>query len=85
MKKALGKTSALVYRLDMNTFFVICMFVAMLATLGVMAAGILSMAVGGDFNKKYGNSLMRARVYMQGLALGMLVLAFLTSGVSHTP
>ena len=32
------------------------------ATLGVLATGIISMFRGGEFNRRYGNKLMRARV-----------------------
>ena len=64
----------------MSSFFIICMVIAMAALLVVIVTGILSMAKGGAFNNKYGNKLMQARVYLQALALIMLVLAFLTSG-----
>lgn len=60
----------------MGWFFIICMLIAMLAVLGVLIAGIVSMAKGGAFNKKYGNKLMQARVLLQGVALAMLALAF---------
>ena len=36
-------------------------------------------ARGGEFNKKYGNRLMRWRVFMQGAALVLLALAMLSS------
>ena len=55
------------------------MLIAMAAVLGVLAVGIVSMIRGGDFSKKYGNKLMQARVILQGLALLMFALAFLTS------
>lgn len=63
----------------MNTAFIITAGLAMLSVLGVLILGIVSMAKGGEFNKKHGNKLMRARVYLQGLALGMLALAYFTS------
>jgi hypothetical protein len=37
------------------------------------------MARGGDFNRKYGNKLMRARVMLQATALGLFVLAVLSA------
>ena len=55
------------------------MVIAMAAVLGVLAVGIISMLKGGEFNKKYGNKLMRARVILQGVALAMLALAYFTS------
>ena len=63
----------------MNNFFTLCMIIAALAVLGVLILGIVSMARGGELNKKYGNRLMRARVGLQGLALAMLALAYFTS------
>ncbi len=59
----------------MSTAFLILMSVAMLAVLGVLLIGIFGMAQGGEFNKKYANRLMRARVILQAVALGFFVLA----------
>lgn len=56
------------------------MIAAMLATLAILAIGMVSMIKGGEFNKKYGNQLMRARVIMQGVAIALFALAVLTSG-----
>ena len=55
------------------------MIAAMILTLASLVAGLFSMVKGGEFNKKYGNRLMRARVTMQGLALLMFVLAFMSA------
>ncbi|WP_262692012.1 HIG1 domain-containing protein [Kordiimonas aestuarii] len=46
----------------------------MFLTLGIFFAGIGSMSKGGDFNKKYGNKLMQARVICQALAVVCFVL-----------
>ena len=62
----------------MSTTFLILMTIAMFAVLGVLIVGIFSMAKGGAFNKKYGNQLMRARVILQGVALALFVLAFMS-------
>ena len=51
------------------------MIIAMVLVLASLAVGLIAMVKGGDFNKKYGNKLMRARVTLQGLALGLFVLA----------
>jgi len=48
----------------------------MLATFGVLMAGIVLMGAGGSANVKYGNKLMSARVSLQGLVLLMLALIF---------
>ncbi len=50
---------------------------AMLATVGVLFAGIFSMANGGEFNKKHGNKLMRLRVICQVSAVGLFLIAAL--------
>lgn len=63
----------------MNNLFVISTFLAMLAVLGVLAVGLFSMIKGGDFNKKHGNRLMQMRVTLQGVALALFALAYLTS------
>jgi hypothetical protein len=59
----------------MSRFFFILMTIAMLAALGALGIGVLGMARGGEFNKKYGNRLMQARVILQAAALGLFVLA----------
>jgi hypothetical protein len=51
--------------------------VAMVMTLGVLFAGLFSMARGGEFNRKYGNRLMRWRVIMQGTAILLFALAMM--------
>lgn len=56
-------------------FFVILLILAMLAVLATLVIGLISMIKGGEFNEKYGNRLMRARVTLQGLALLFLILA----------
>jgi len=48
----------------------------MLATFGVLMAGIVLMGAGGTVNSRYGNKLMTARVSFQGLVLLMLALMF---------
>lgn len=62
----------------MSGFFFIAMIIAMLATLAVLGIGLVSFIKGGEFNAKYGNKLMRARVIIQGVALAMFALAVLT-------
>ena len=54
--------------------------IALVATLAVLAAGMLAMVRGGEFNKKYGNILMRARVAAQALAIAILLALFMVGG-----
>ncbi len=63
----------------MNSLTIFALGAAMLLVLGVMGMGIFSMVKGGEFNKKYGNKLMQARVIAQGVALALLALAYYSS------
>jgi hypothetical protein len=51
--------------------------VTVLAVLAVLFLGLFSMAKGGAFSKKYGNSLMRARIATQFLAVVLLLVVYL--------
>jgi xanthine/uracil permease len=66
------------YILLMETFFPIAIVGAMIAAVGALLLGIVSMAKGGEFSKKYGNKLMRARVALQGLAILLFIVFMLT-------
>ncbi len=55
----------------------VVLIIALVATLGVLFAGLFSMARGGEFNRKYGNRLMRWRVALQGMALLLLAILML--------
>ena len=50
--------------------------ILMLATLGVLIAGIVLMGKGGEANKRYGNKLMMARVSLQAAAILLLVMLY---------
>ncbi len=47
---------------------------ALLATLAVVAVGIISMAVHGDFYMRNANKMMRLRVIFQGIAVAIIAL-----------
>jgi hypothetical protein len=53
---------------------------ALVLTLGFLFTGVLSMFKGGEFNKKYGNRLMRGRVAVQAVAIGLIGLYWLLNG-----
>ena len=61
------------YILPMETVFIILLPIIMLATLGVLGAGVFQMIRGG--NPRRSNKLMQMRVLLQGAAL--LVFALL--------
>ncbi|MHA1599575.1 MAG: twin transmembrane helix small protein [Alphaproteobacteria bacterium] len=64
----------------MSTLLNVLLGIALAATIIVLLSGIFSMARGGEFNRKYGNVLMRWRVALQGSAILLLVLIMLFSG-----
>jgi hypothetical protein len=63
----------------MNGFVAALVAIALLAVLAVLMTGVLSMAKGGAFNRKYANILMRWRVALQGLAVLLILIAVLLS------
>ena len=60
----------------MVTFLSVLTGLSMLATLGVLFAGMLGLVRGGN-NPGRSNALMRWRVMLQGLTLGLFVLLLL--------
>ena len=52
----------------------ILIILSLIAVFLVLSVGIVGMLRGGDFNKQYGNKLMRLRVATQGLAILLIVL-----------
>ncbi len=50
---------------------------ALIAVLAVLTVGIVAMLRGGEFNRRYGNKLMRARVAMQALAIALVFALYL--------
>ena len=60
----------------MNSVLPFIIIIAFLSVVGVLVIGVVSMVKGGEFNEKYGNRLMQARVALQGLTLLLLALAY---------
>jgi predicted membrane channel-forming protein YqfA (hemolysin III family) len=54
----------------------ILLVVAMGLTLVVLFSGLVSMARGGEFNRKNANRLMRLRVLFQGVAILIFAVLF---------
>lgn len=52
----------------------------LIATLGILLAGLVLMGIGGKLNEKYANRLMSLRVLFQALAIIVLVLLFSVAG-----
>jgi hypothetical protein len=58
------------------------LLIAMLATLGALAVGLAGFFHGGEFNRKYANKLMQARVALQAIAVFLLLMLLLGVGRS---
>lgn len=56
------------------------MVVFMIGALVACLVGVVAMARGGDFNKKYSNKLMRARILFQFLALAVFAVLMVAFG-----
>lgn len=61
----------------MQTTLVIFMVLAAVATLGVLARGIIIMARGKDITGEQSNRMMSLRVALQALAILFIVILFL--------
>ena len=59
----------------MATLFMILTAVFAIATLVSLMVGVVSMGKAGEFNRKYGNKLMRLRVFFQLATVACLILA----------
>jgi len=76
---AISQLAHIPYMKGMSIFEILA-GVAMVLVLLVLFTGIISMLKGGDFNRRWGNRLMRMRILFQFLAVLMLGLAFLLDG-----
>ena len=54
--------------------------VALVAVFIVLMTGIVGFAIGGEFNRKYANKLMRLRVAAQTITIVLLLLLLLVKG-----
>jgi Hypoxia induced protein conserved region len=50
-----------------------------LSVIAVLVLGLFSMMKGGEFNKKYGNKLMTARVVLQAITIILLLILWFAS------
>ena len=55
----------------MSAVLPVLLGIAMLATLGVLFAGVISFAFNSKVNAKYSNKLMQARVVLQAVAVAL--------------
>lgn len=52
---------------------------ALLATVGALGAGIVSMVRGGEYGRQHGTQLMTARIGFQGVAVFLMLVALLVA------
>ncbi len=57
----------------LQAVFPMLIVIALVAVLVVLLTGVIGMLRGGQFNKQYGNKLMRLRVAFQGVAVLLIV------------
>lgn len=55
----------------MINFFIVA---AVIGTAAVLLFGVLTMARGGEFNRRNSNKLMRLRILMQAIAIALIML-----------
>ncbi|WP_334130365.1 twin transmembrane helix small protein [Sneathiella sp.] len=53
---------------------------ALIATAAVLLFGVLTMARGGEFNRRHSNKLMRLRILMQAICVALIMLGFWLAG-----
>ena len=58
----------------MHAFLPALVIASMLTTLSIVVFGVITMIRGGEFNRRYSNKLMRARVIMQGVTIVLLLI-----------
>ncbi len=59
------------------TILTVLIVIALLATVGMLISGIVSMAHGGDFDQRHSHQFMFARVGFHGVTLLILFIALL--------
>ena len=68
----------------MQLFLNILLGIAMAAVVIVLGTGLVSFIIGGEFNRKYSNKLMRLRVATQAVAILILLLLLLLRGTGKS-
>jgi len=64
--------------MDDPLYFIVVL--AMLSVVVVLVIGLAGFAAGGEFNRKYGNKLMRMRIAFQFVAVGLIMLYIFVRG-----
>ena len=64
----------------MITILNVLVGVALFSVFAVLMTGVVGLAIGGEFNRKYANKLMQLRVAIQFAIILMLLLAAMAAG-----
>lgn len=64
----------------MSTLVTILIVILLIATIGSLFAGVVSMGVGGDLDHRNSTRLMFTRVGLQALAVGLIMLMMFVLG-----
>ena len=64
----------------MNGFILVLLAIALVLVLGALAAGLVTMARGGEFGPRRSNMFMRYRVLFQGVAVLLVVILLTLAG-----
>ena len=64
--------------MSLLTFMII---LALLATVGALGAGLVSMVRGGEYDRQHGTQLMAARVGFQGAAVVLMLVALYVANI----
>ena len=59
----------------------VMIILALLATVGALGAGVVSMVRGGEYDQQHGTQLMFARVAFQGVAFVLLLVALFIAAI----
>ncbi|MBT3372178.1 MAG: twin transmembrane helix small protein [Rhodospirillaceae bacterium] len=60
----------------MSGVLTVILVIALVAVLAVLLVGVYGMGRGGAFNAKHGNKLMRWRIILQLVAVGIMLMLF---------
>jgi len=55
--------------------------IALLATIGALGIGLLSMGIGGSLDKDFGERFMWIRISLQGFAVLLILVALIIANV----
>ena len=64
----------------MQTFIYILIALSLLTVLGTLGLGVVSVARGGEFNRRWGNRFMRWRVTAQAISIAIILFGFWWTG-----